>query len=470
MVQTSAKLTLMVPSPHVVILAAGKGTRMKSALPKVLHRVAGSPMIDYVLDTAATLQPQSQTLVLGHQANQVKAALASRSDLTFVVQEPQLGTAHALLAAETALVGARGAAVLLSGDVPLLSPNTVKTLLQRHVQTDAAVTVLTAVVERPDGYGRVVRSGERIARIVEDKDASPAERETKEINAGIYVLALDGLFDAIRSLAAGNAQNEYYLPDLVGLYHTRGLTVESVVVGDSDEVHGINSRAELAVATRLIRQATNQRLMAEGVTLEDPATTYIDRRVQIGADTVIHPGVAIEGVSTLGIGCEIHGGTRIVNSQLGSRVTVHNHSLMVNDSIGDDASIGPFARLRPDVTIGPRAQVGNFVEMKKTSLGEGSKAMHLSYLGDAVIGDRVNVGAGTITCNYDGSGKYTTTIERGAFIGSDTQLVAPVTIGENAYVGTGTTVREDVPAGSLAVSAGKQRNIENWVKNRKDRQ
>jgi len=460
----------MSPNLHVVILAAGKGTRMRSALPKVLHRVAGSRMIDYVLDTAAALTPLSQTLVVGHRADLVQEALANRPDLRFVVQEPQIGTAHALLMTEPLLAGAEGTAVLLSGDVPLLTPKTLNRLLERHVQTRASATVLTAIVENPHGYGRIVRSGERIARIVEEKDASSAERETREINAGVYALALDGLFDAVRAIAAGNSQNEYYLPDLVALFHGRGLTVEAVTADDPNEVRGINSRADLAVTTRLVRDATNQRLMADGVTLEDPATTYIDRAVEIGPDTVIHPGVAIEGRSTLGIGCEIHSGARIVSSRLGDRVTVHNHSLMVNDSVGDDASIGPFARLRSDVTIGPRAQVGNFVEMKKSSLGEGSKAMHLSYIGDAVIGERVNIGAGTITCNYDGSGKYTTTIERGAFIGSDTQLIAPVTVGENAYVATGTTVREDVPPGSLAVSAGKQRNIEGWVKDRKDRQ
>jgi bifunctional UDP-N-acetylglucosamine pyrophosphorylase/glucosamine-1-phosphate N-acetyltransferase len=454
---------------HLVVLAAGKGTRMKSAVPKVLHPVAGRPMIAYVLDAAAQLSPRTTTVVIGHQPDIVKAALATQAGLTFVVQEPQLGTAHALLTAEPPLRGAKGTLVLLSGDVPLLSSRTLKTLVEHHLATGAAATVLTAVVDEPGGYGRIVRSGEPIARIVEEKDANPAERAIREINSGIYAFALDGLFDTMRTISAENAQREYYLPDVVALYRRRGLGVETVTVADSAAIQGINSRIELAAVSRIVRHTKNSELMAAGVTIEDPATTYIDRDVAIGADTVIRPGVSIEGKTTIGAGCTIHSGVRIADSRIGDHVTVHNHCVITDASIADDASVGPFAHLRQSATIAAKAKVGNFVEIKNTTLGAGSKSMHLTYLGDAVIGANVNVGAGTITCNYDGTKKHATTIKDGAFIGSDTQLIAPVTVGEGAYVGTGTTIREDVPPGALAVSAGKQRNIEGWVEAKKKR-
>ena len=452
---------------HIVVLAAGKGTRMKSSVPKVLHRVAGKPMLDYVLDTAARLAPRTTTVVVGHQLEALKAVLAPHPALRIVVQEPQRGTAHALLATEYALQGAIGILVLLSGDVPLLSATTLKTLVERHKVTGAAATVVTAFMEDPTGYGRIVRTGEEIARIVEEKDSSPAERAIREINAGIYAFTLDGLFDAVRSIATDNAQGEYYLPDLVAVYRRRGLGVETITVPRPDEILGINSRSELAAVSRIVRQAKNTELMAAGVTIEDPATTYIDGGVEIGADTVIHPCVTIAGRTAIGSGCEIHSGVQVVDSRIGDRVTIRNHCVIADASIANDATVGPFTHLRPEVSIGERAKVGNFVEMKNTVLGAGSKAMHLSYLGDAVIGAHVNVGAGTITCNYDGARKHKTTIEDGAFIGSDTQLIAPVTVGEGAYVGTGTTIREDVPAGALAVSAGKQRNIEGWVEQKK---
>jgi len=456
---------------HVVILAAGKGTRMKSAQAKVLHRVAGQPMIEHVLATAAALEPRSTTVVVGHQADLLKAALARFPGLNFVVQEPQLGTAHAPLTTESALRGQTGTLILLSGDVPLLSVKTLKSLVDRHTSARAAATVVTAVVDAPHGYGRIVRdsaeSGEQIARIAEEKDATSAERQICEINSGIYAFALEGLFDAVRSIAAENAQKEYYLPDLVQICRQRGLGVETVTVSNPDEIRGINSRLELAAVSRIMRDQKNAELMAAGVTIEDPATAYIDRDVTIGADTIVHPGVSIEGRTTIGAGCEIHTGVRIVNSQIGDRVQVFNHCVITDARVADEVNIGPFAHLRNQADVRAHARVGNFVELKKTVLGTGSKSMHLAYLGDAIIGAKVNVGAGTITCNYDGVNKNTTVIEDGAFIGSDTQLIAPVTVGKGAYVGSGTTIREDVPAGALAISAGKQRNIDGWVENKK---
>jgi len=427
------------------------------------------PMIEHVLTTATRLQPRSITIVIGHGSDALRSALAPNPGLAFVVQEPQLGTAHALLTTESVLGRASGTVLLLSGDVPLLGANTLQALLGRHHSAKAAATVLTAVVEDPAGYGRIVRSGEKIARIVEHRDASEDERRIHEINAGVYAFALDGLFGSLRAIAAENAQGEYYLPDIVALYRSRGQTVETLVVDEVNELRGINSRVELAAVSQIVREQKNAELMASGVTMDDPQTTYVDPNVTIGPDTIIHPGVSLEGDTTIGSGCEIHSGVRIVDSRIGDRVVVHNHCVISDSALESDSAVGPFAHLRGGAVVHEHARVGNFVELKKTNLGSGSKAMHLAYLGDAQIGDKVNIGAGTITCNYDGVNKNQTTIEDGAFIGSDTQLIAPVTIGKGAYVGSGTTVRENVPAGALAVSAGKQRNLEGWVDKKRKR-
>jgi bifunctional UDP-N-acetylglucosamine pyrophosphorylase/glucosamine-1-phosphate N-acetyltransferase len=454
---------------HVVVLAAGKGTRMKSARPKVLHRVAGRPMIDYVLDRASELSPSTTIVVVGHHADELRAALLGRERLTFVVQEPQRGTAHALLTTEGALTSAAGTLILLSGDVPLLTANTLEKLVATHRERRAAMTVVTAHADRPHGYGRIVRSGQKIARIVEERDATSTEREIREINSGIYAFELAGLFEAVRGIAAENAQGEYYLPDLVSIYRQRGLGVETFAVANSQEILGINSRAELTVVNHILKHEKNAALMAAGVTIEDPATTYVESDVEIGVDTILHPGVSLERGTVVGVSCEIHSGARIVASRLGDRVTVLNHCVITDAQVESGASIGPFAHLRNHASVGAQAKVGNFVEMKNTTFGAGSKSGHLAYLGDAIVGTDVNIGAGTITCNYDGTQKHITTIEDGAFIGSDTQLIAPVTVGKNAYVGTGTTVRDDVPEGALAVSAGKQRNIEGWVERKRNR-
>jgi bifunctional UDP-N-acetylglucosamine pyrophosphorylase/glucosamine-1-phosphate N-acetyltransferase len=457
---------------HIAVLAAGKGTRMHSAMPKVLHRAGGLSLVEHVLRTADALHPRSTTVVVGHQADSLRDALSRHRDVKFVVQEPQLGTGHAVLQVEGALATARGTLVVLSGDVPLLTTATLKELIEHHVMSGSSMTVLTMVIEDPGGYGRIVRggeSGDQLACIVEERDASPQQRLIREVNSGIYAFALDGLFDAIRRIGTENAQGEYYLPEAVTILRRAGRRVEAVPTPNSDEVRGINTRAELAAVNRIMRDEKNAALMASGVTLEDPATAYIDADVTIGPDTIIHPGVSLEGSTTIGSGCEIHSGVRIVNSHIGDRVTILNHCVLVESRVAAEARIGPFANLRKDSDVREKARVGNFVELKNTVLGPGSKANHLSYLGDTRLGEKVNVGAGTITCNYDGEQKRQTIIEDGAFIGSDSQLVAPVTVGRNAYIGTGTTIREDVPADALAVSAGKQRNIENWVTERKKR-
>jgi bifunctional UDP-N-acetylglucosamine pyrophosphorylase/glucosamine-1-phosphate N-acetyltransferase len=326
---------------------------------------------------------------------------------------------------------------------------------------------VTAIVERPYGYGRIVRTKGRIARIVEERDASPEVRQVREINGGIYAFDLPPLFDALRGIASQNAQGEYYLTDLIAIYRRRKLPVEALVVDNPAEIRGINSRTELAEVSRIVRQTKNEELMAAGVTIIDPATTYIDSDAEVGADTVIHPGVSIEGQSRIGAACEIQSHVRIVGSEIADRSIIHNFCLIIGSRIAEGASVGPFAHLRPETVVGEGAKIGNFVELKKTTLGPGSKANHLAYLGDATIGARVNVGAGTITCNYDGTHKHPTVIEDGAFIGSDTQLIAPVRIGKGAYVAAGSSITEDVPAGALGIARGRQTNIDGWVQRKK---
>jgi bifunctional UDP-N-acetylglucosamine pyrophosphorylase/glucosamine-1-phosphate N-acetyltransferase len=457
-----------VPEVHVVVLAAGKGTRMKSDLPKVLHSVAGKSLIDRVLETASALRPSSITIVVGHGGDAVRQRLSGRRDVQFVVQEPQLGTGHALLQSEPLLRDRQGTVVLLSGDVPLLKSSTLAGLVETHSQANAAATVLTATLERPYGYGRIVRTNGRIARIVEERDATPAQRKIREINSGIYAFALERLFSALGTISSENAQGEYYLPDLVGIYRRQRRVVTTFTIADAVEIRGINSRTELAEVSKMVRQQKNEELMAAGVTIIDPATTYIDSDVEVGQDTVIHPCVFLERGTRIGAACEIHAGSRIVNSTVGDRAIIRNYSVITDATIAGGAAIGPFAHLRPGADIGEHAHVGNFVELKKATLGAGSKANHLAYLGDATIGAKVNVGAGTITCNYDGTAKHQTTIEDGAFIGSNSTLVAPVTIGREAYVAAGSSITADVPAGALGIGRGRQENKPGWVERRKE--
>lgn len=450
---------------HAIVLAAGMGRRMASTRPKVLHRMAGRPLIEHVLRAAATLSPATTTVVVGHQADAIQQAVGPGPG--FVRQEAQLGTAHALLQAESVLAGVEGSLVVLSGDVPRIRPVTLRRLVAAHHRARAAATLLTARLARPYGYGRLVRQRGRLASIVEEADATPAQRAIREVNSGIYVFDLGPLFETLRQIPATGPRQERYLPTVLAIYRRRGLTVETVETDDPDEIRGINSQTELAEVSSLMRQGKNEELMAAGVTLEDPATTYVDADVVVGRDTVIHPGVMLEGQTTVGDRCELHAGVRIVNSTVGDDVTVNNYCVIANARVESGARIGPFAHLRPGTIVRETARVGNFVEIKKSTLGAGSKVNHLSYLGDAALGADVNVGAGTITCNYDGRAKHETAIEDGAFIGSGTQLVAPVTVGRAAYVAAGSCVTEDVPPGALAITRGRQENKTGWTDRKK---
>ena len=452
---------------HAVVLAAGKGTRLRSDLAKVLHQVSGLPLIEHVIRSINRITATSTTLIVGHQADEVIRTLRNmgRLDVHLVRQVPQLGTGHALLQAESVLTGETGTVLLLSGDVPLLRPDTIRRLLDVHEAAAAAMTILTGSVADPSGYGRIARgpSGD-VIRIVEDRDATAEQREITEINSGIYAFDLDGLFDALRKVGTANAQREYYLPDLVELFRAQGRTVASLAVDDPSEILGINTRAELAVVGAIMRRQKTDELMATGVTVVDPASTYVDPDVRVGPDTIIRPGVYLEGGTRIGARCTIHSGVRIVNSEIGDDVEVRNFCVIVDSRVANGAAIGPFAHLRPQSDVGAGAHIGNFVELKKTHLGAGSKANHLAYLGDATIGERVNIGAGTITCNYDGRQKHATVIEDGAFVGTNSSLVAPLRIGRDAYVAAGSTVTEDVPAESLAVGRGRQVNKEGWAR------
>jgi len=494
---------------HVVVLAAGKGTRMKSQVPKVLHRISGVALIERVLRVAEALEPATVTVVVGHGAEEVKAALSgppkgghhmdtdagvaegghrggtdaglaegghrggtavasgfSRT-VQFVVQEQQLGTGHALLQTRPVLEGKSGVVVLLSGDAPLLTSNSLRSLIETHVQSQAAATVITADMARPFGYGRIVRTNGSITRIVEERDASPAQRKISEINSGIYAFELEPLFGALDSIGTANKQGEYYLPDLIAIYRKQKRTIATFTVERAEEIRGINSRTELAEVSAMVRQQKNEELMAAGVTLIDPATTYVDSDVVVGADTVIHPCVFLEGSTRIGAACEIHSGTRIVNSTLGDRVCVRNHTVVADSTVEAGAFLGPFAHIRPGSQVAEDAHIGNFVELKKTSLGKGAKANHLAYLGDATIGAGTNVGAGTITCNYDGEKKHQTVIGDNVFVGSNSTLVAPVNLADGAYIAAGSAITKDVPAGGLGIGRARQENKEGWVASRK---
>jgi bifunctional UDP-N-acetylglucosamine pyrophosphorylase / glucosamine-1-phosphate N-acetyltransferase len=450
---------------EVIILAAGLGTRMKSSTIKILHRAAGRPIIDYVLDLASELSTQPPVMVIGHQREQVQQAVDNRA--RFAVQEQQLGTGHAVLQA-AAHVDASKRVLILSGDVPLTRRETLQRLLDEHAQSGNALTLLTMKLADPGMYGRIVRDDSgAVQRIVEAKDASDDEKRIDEVNAGIYVFDGAHLFDNLRNLSTNNAQGEYYLTDLLHTLRERGQRVGAVVAHDPIEALGVNSRADLAQVDTEIQRRVVEKLMHEGVTFRNPSTVVIDSTVTIGADTVIYPFATIEGTTKIGRDCVIEPGVHLINVQIADNVHIKTGTVAEDAIIEEEASVGPYAHLRPGSKLGRKVKVGNFVETKKAVFGEGAKASHLSYIGDAEIGAGVNIGAGTITCNYDGVRKHKTVLEDGVFIGSDTQLVAPVRVGRGAYIGAGSTITKDVPPGALSLSRTPQKTIEGWAERKK---
>lgn len=446
-----------------VILAAGKGTRMKSRMVKVLHPAAGRPMIRWVVDAARAAGSEAVVMVVGHQADAVGSLFADAADIRISLQEEQLGTGHAVACARGNLAGFSGTVLILCGDTPLLTAETLQGLIGYHREQGAVLTVLTALLDDPFGYGRVIRdAGDSVVRIVEQKDATPEEQAIREINSGIYCVEADFLSANIDSIGSDNAQGEFYLTDLVCLAAASGRPCLGRCTASSEEIMGVNDRAQLAEASRVLHRRINQELMCSGVSLIDPGHSYIDQGIPIGADTVIHPNCTISGATVIGSGCTIDSGVSITNCIIGDGCHIKSGSVLEDAQLRNEVSVGPMAHLRSGTLLNDHVKIGNFVETKKAIMGEGSKASHLTYLGDAKIGSNVNIGCGTITCNYDGVSKHKTVIGDDVFIGSDVQLVAPVRVGRNSLVAAGTTVTVDVPPDSLAISRVPQVNKEGW--------
>jgi bifunctional UDP-N-acetylglucosamine pyrophosphorylase / glucosamine-1-phosphate N-acetyltransferase len=451
-----------------VILAAGEGKRMRSRRAKVLHPLAGRPLIAYPVALASTVGAAGTVVVVGHQGRAVREALGAGTDgtLRFAEQKEQRGTGHALLMARGAVPEDAAEILLLYADVPLLEPATVERLLAHHRARRAAATVLTFTPADPTGYGRIVRKGRRgpVVGIVEERDATAAQRRLAECNSGIYCFDARALWPALDRLSPDNDQGELYLTDVIALLARGRRRVESVHVDEPLEVAGVNDRCQLAELDAVVRERTLARLMIEGVTVLDPRATYVEADVAVGRDTILHPGVRLAGRTTIGEACVIGAGCQLTDVSLADRVTLRPYCVLEGATVEQDATIGPFARLRPGSVIGAGAEVGNFIEIKKATLGRRVKAHHVGYIGDATVGEGANIGAGTITCNYDGTPrKKQTRIGARAFVGTHSSLVAPLTIGDDAYIGAGSVITRDVPPGALAVGRAHQVVKEGWV-------
>jgi len=448
-----------------IILAAGKGTRMKSEMVKVLHPILGLPMLSYPIAVSLNgIKADKTIVVVGYQADQIREKFKN-PEIQFVLQEEQLGTGHAALQAIPFLKTFTGTALILCGDVPLVNASTLRTFIAAFEESQSILSVLTTLVDNPIGYGRILRSPEGwLEKIVEEKDASEKERSIREINTGIYCVRAPFLVEGLREIGKDNAQGEYYLTDLVEIAKKKGLRCSAHVVSDPVEVMGINTRVDLAVANEVLRQAKLKDLMLSGVTLVDPKTTYVDQGVEVGKDTILYPNCHLQGKTKIGERCLIEPNAKVSDSIVGNDVTIRSNSVITESKIEERASIGPFSHLRPLSEVRTKAKIGNFVEVKKSVIGRGSKANHLTYIGDSIVGEKVNIGAGTITCNYDGFEKYPTIIGDEVFVGSNVELVAPVKVGNGATIGAGSTITKDVPEGALAISRTKQKNIRGWSK------
>ena len=451
---------------RIIILAAGKGTRMKSDLPKVLHPVCGIPMIQHVVAAANKVSRRKPLVVIGYKAEKVSAILGEEVD--YVLQEKQLGTGHAVMMAAPQLQDFSGDLLVLYGDTPLITAETLTKLVAEHQREKPSVTVLSVEVENPAGYGRIIRDERgNLERIVEEKDTSTEEKKVKEVNTGIYIFNYQDLAEALKCIEPKNAQGEYYLTDVIALLAARRKKTGAVLCPNSEELLGPNDRLSLAETDRIMRRRILENLMTEGVTIVDPASTYIELQVEIGRDSIIYPGTFLQGKTKIGVGCQIGPYSQLRDSQIGD-ASIVRFSVLDQVKTGEGVNIGPYSFLRPGTVVEKKGKVGGFVETKNTHIGEGSKVPHLSYIGDCLIGAGVNIGAGTITCNYDGYAKHQTTIGDEAFIGSNTNLVAPVSVGKGALVGAGSTITKDVPEYALALARSKQINKEKWSKRKKD--
>ena len=448
-----------------VILAAGKGTRMKSRLPKVLHKAGGKAMVQHVLDAAKAAGAKRNIIVTGFGGDMVREALGAQAE--FVEQKEQLGTGHAVQQTADLLAGETGTVMVLCGDTPLLTGSLLKKLYDEHTAARAKATVLTAIMPDATGYGRIIRLADgSVAKIVEHKDATEAEREVKEVNSGIYCFDARALFESLKQVTNDNAQGEYYLPDVLEILKKQGEKIWAVAADDYESTLGINSRLQLAGAEKILRRRKNEELMAEGVTIMDPATTYIDSDVKVGHDTVIYPMTWLEGETEIGEECEIGPSVRFQNVKTGNGVT--GQFTYAHDCVMDDGVIlGQFTHIRPDTHLAEKVKIGNFVEVKNSTIGKGSKLPHLSYIGDTDMGSGVNMGCGTITVNYDGKTKFRTKIGNDAFVGCNSNLVAPVEVEDGAYIGAGSTITKTVPTGTLAIARAREKNIEGWTDKRK---
>jgi len=458
------------PDLQVCVLAAGKGKRMRSNLPKVLHKVLGRAMIDHILHTVELLRPKGIAVVTGHASEMVREHVGQPVNLEWVIQDKQLGTGHAVKQCEQVIRDVRDV-LIVCGDTPLLQVETLDELVAKHRQSDSDVTVLTANPNNPFGYGRIVRDDNgHLSSIVEEKDATQEQRQISEVSSGIYCVRYDVLFELLHAIGNRNTQGEYYLPDIVPLALNAGQSVDAVMMGDADEMLGVNDRVHLAHVEDLMQRRIIEDWQRRGVTVEKPDTVRIEASVKIGIDTVIQAGCYLIGSTQIGDECRIGPNAVLVDAWLDDRVNVYAFSHIHGASVGSDTLIGPYARLRPEAQLDENVHIGNFVEVKKSVIGAGSKVNHLSYIGDTHIGSQCNIGAGTITCNYDGANKFLTEIGDDVFVGSDTQLVAPVRVGNHATIGAGSTITRDVKPGGLTMSVrNEQKHVPNWQRPEKDK-
>ncbi|WP_346885114.1 bifunctional UDP-N-acetylglucosamine diphosphorylase/glucosamine-1-phosphate N-acetyltransferase GlmU [Clostridium sp. UBA4395] len=444
-----------------IILAAGEGKRMKSNTPKVLHKVCGKEMINHVIDNIRKSGVEEVSVVIGKGADKVRKGTESRN-IFYSVQEEQLGTGHAVMCAEEFLKGKKGSVAIFVGDGPLITEETVTKLTKYHEEQKCSATILTSIMSDPLKYGRIIRNSQgEVEKIVEFKDCNEEEVKVNEINSGMYCFDIDILLNTLGKLNNNNNQGEYYLTDVIEILKNEGKKVGAIAV-DVEEITAVNSKAELSVANDIMRSRINRNHMDNGVIIMDPRSTYIECDVIIGQDTVVYPGNIIEGTTVVGENCVLYSNNRITNSIIGDDVTVEN-SVVLNSKIGNNTTVGPFAYIRPETTIGENARIGDFVEIKKSSIGDGTKVSHLTYIGDAEVGEKCNFGCGTVVVNYDGKAKYKTTIGNNVFIGCNTNLVSPVEVEDNTYIAAGSTITEKIPEGSLAIARARQINKENWV-------